>query len=83
MHVHPKARRAGVVVSEAGSVTVRVCSTPEKGKANAAVIKIIADVLGIPTSALEIVQGHIIRNKRLLVNGTTQDEAFRRLQEHT
>jgi uncharacterized protein (TIGR00251 family) len=42
---------------------IRVSAAPEDGKANAAVIKILARSLGIPKSALEIVRGHSSRQK--------------------
>ena len=56
VRVQPKARRAGVTVSESGGVTVRVNAPPERGKANAAVIETIAHALGMPPSAVEIVR---------------------------
>ncbi len=80
MRVQPKARRAGVTVSEAGGVTVRVSAPPERGKANAAVIEAVAHALGMPPSAVEIVRGHTTRDKVLVVEGLTQEEAMSRLQ---
>jgi uncharacterized protein (TIGR00251 family) len=42
---------------------VRVTAPPEKGKANAAVLKLLARALGVPVSALVVAQGATIRNK--------------------
>ena len=81
LRVQPKARRSQVTVTEAGTVTVRVTAAPERGKANAAVVEVLARALSVPTSAVEIVRGHGARDKVLLVQGLTLEEAFRRLGE--
>ncbi len=80
LRVQPGARRAGVTVNEVGSVTVRVNAAPEKGKANDAVLSLLARSLGIPLSALEIAQGHTSRQKTVLVEGLSDEEVIRRLQ---
>jgi uncharacterized protein YggU (UPF0235/DUF167 family) len=50
---------------------VRVTSAPEGGKANAAVIRTLAQSLGIPKSAISVVRGHRSRQKLLAL---TMDE---------
>lgn len=47
----------------------RVRALPEDGKANAALEKLIAKWLGLPQSAVEIVQGGKSRLKQVAVNG--------------
>jgi uncharacterized protein YggU (UPF0235/DUF167 family) len=44
---------------------VRVTATPEAGKANAAVLALLAKALGVPKSALSIVRGETGRDKRV------------------
>ena len=80
MRVQPKARRIGVTVSEAGDVIVRVSAPPERGKANGAVVEAIAHALWVPSSAVEIVRGYTTRDKVLVVDGLTQEEAMSRLR---
>lgn len=48
---------------------VRVSAAPEKGKANAAVIKLLAREWGLPKSACAIVSGELDRNKVLSISG--------------
>ena len=79
LRVHPRARRQGVEVSEAGVVTVRVSAAPERGRANAAVMEVLADALQVSPSAVEIVRGHGSRDKMVVVEGLTREEAMRRL----
>ena len=47
---------------------IKTRAIPEDGKANAAVIKIIAKAIGIPKSEIVIKSGHTSRIKILLVN---------------
>ena len=41
----------------------RVTATPENGKANAAVLKLLSKALGVPKTSLEIIRGHNARTK--------------------
>ena len=47
----------------AGVLLVRVTATPENGKANAAVLKLLSKALGLPKTSLEIIRGNNARNK--------------------
>ena len=48
-------------------VKVRVRAVPEKGKANKAVIKLIAKSIGLAQSKISLASGHKDRNKELLI----------------
>lgn len=48
---------------------VRVTAVPDKGKANAAVIALLAKSLGIPKSAITLVSGETARLKTLRLAG--------------
>jgi uncharacterized protein YggU (UPF0235/DUF167 family) len=58
---------------------VRVAAAPEDGKANAAVIRLLADALGMPAHDVEIVSGHASRDKTVTLAGIGPDETERRL----
>ena len=51
------------------SLAVKVRAPPDKGKANAAVIALLAKAAGLPKSALSIVAGETDRHKTILVSG--------------
>ena len=51
------------------SLAVKVTAPPDKGKANKAVIALIAEWAGLPKSALRIVAGETDRHKSVLVTG--------------
>jgi uncharacterized protein len=48
---------------------VRVNAVPDKGKANAAVVALLAKALGVPKSAISVVSGETARLKTLDVVG--------------
>ena len=74
VRVTPKASRAGIAgvgVDAAGCafLKVRVTEAPEGGKANAAVVKLLAKAWGVPKGSIEVVSGQTGRRKILLVAG--------------
>ena len=48
---------------------VRVSAVPDKGRANAAVVALLAKALGVPKSAVTVVSGETARTKTLAVIG--------------
>lgn len=52
-----------------GVLKVSVTKAPEEGKANAALIKLMAKEWKRAKSTIEIIQGQSSRNKILLING--------------
>lgn len=66
LRVTPKASRDRIV-AEDGLVRVYVTVVPEGGKANAAVLKLLARALGVPKSRLVIVRGRASRDKVIRV----------------
>ena len=74
LRVTPNAGRDsvdGVEVRDDGSTVLRlrVKAVPDKGKANAAVIALLAKSLGIPKSAIALVSGETARLKTLRLAG--------------
>lgn len=68
--VTPKGGRDCVLPFVEGdlAVKVKVASPPEDGKANAAVITLLSDILKIPKSRIKIVQGEKSRQKRVAIS---------------
>jgi uncharacterized protein (TIGR00251 family) len=61
------------------TLRVRVTAAPEKGKANAAVRRIVAETLGLPASAVVIIKGETAQRKVIEVAGLDRGEVRRRL----
>ena len=79
LRVQPKARRAGIGGIHDNRIKVAVNAPPEAGKANRAVIKLIADALGIAGRQVESIRGVTSRSKDIRVTGVTLTEAIERL----
>lgn len=66
LRVTPGAKREAVVIED-GRLTVKVRAKPEDGKANAAVIALIAAALGEAPSRIELLRGATSREKLLRI----------------
>jgi hypothetical protein len=69
----PKAREDAVTGIElfdgAPVLRARVRAIPERGRANAALARLIADWLGVPASSVNVAQGSKSRLKQVSVQG--------------
>ena len=79
LRVAPGASNPGIVGRYGTSWKVRVAASPEGGKANAAVIRLLADTLVLPARDIEVVSGHSSRDKIIELAGLEPDETERRL----
>ena len=71
LRVHPKASRQRLNGSHDGALKIAVTAPPEKGKANAAIVKFLAKRLGLPKSQVRIVAGEKSQNKTAAITGAT------------
>lgn len=58
---------------EGDTLKVRVAAPPVKGKANRALVKLLAKALGVSSSQVEIIRGHKARRKTVQVRGIDAD----------
>ena len=77
--VIPGASRNKIAGWIGDAVKIRVQAPPEKGKANAAVIALLAHFLDIPAKQLSICAGHTSQNKVVEVQGVSDAELISRL----
>lgn len=71
-------RIEGVTETAAGrALKARVASPPAEGAANAALVALLADALGVPKTAVRIEAGITARIKTVLVEGDRQALAVR------
>ena len=64
LKVTPKARTEGIEgVNAAGELVVKVRTAPEDGKANMAVLALLAAAFDLPKTRLEIIRGLTSRHK--------------------
>ncbi len=62
VRVTPKASRDRILVED-DAIRVYVTTVPEDGKANKAVVKLLAKALGVPKTRLDLIRGATSRDK--------------------
>ncbi|MFL5931404.1 MAG: DUF167 domain-containing protein [Gaiellaceae bacterium] len=80
LRVSPGARSSAVVGRHGAAWKIRVAAPPEDGRANAAVVRLLADALGVPARTISVVSGHGARDKLVELAGIAPDEIDRRLE---
>lgn len=81
LSVQPGAGRAAVVGRHGDALRIRVAPPPADGRANEAVVRLVAELLGVPERDVELVSGQRSRQKRIRVEGADPAEVSRRLDE--
>ena len=79
LRVQPGASRNRVSGVRDGTLRVSVTAPPNAGRANAAVLELLAATLRVAGSRLRIVRGHSSRDKVVAVEGLTVEEVQLRL----
>ena len=77
VHAQPGARRNGVTGEHAGAIRIAVNAPPDKGKANAAILAVLAGALRLKSSQLALIAGETSRRKRILLAGLSPEDAGR------
>jgi uncharacterized protein YggU (UPF0235/DUF167 family) len=79
VRVAASSMRTEIVGRHAGGWKVRVAVPPERGRANDAVLDLLAAALRIPRVRVRLVKGAAARDKVVEIEGMTPAEADRRL----
>jgi uncharacterized protein (TIGR00251 family) len=83
LRVSPGARRSGIVGRHGESWKVAVAAAPEGGRANDALVRLLAETLDIPRASVAVVSGHAARDKLVALAGLDAAEVERRLRAAT
>ncbi|HEU0223998.1 MAG TPA: DUF167 domain-containing protein [Steroidobacteraceae bacterium] len=69
IRIVPRAGSDRVCGVQAGRLKVRVAAAPVDGAANRRLCRFVAELFGLPPSAVRLLQGERSRDKRLAVDG--------------
>jgi len=73
--VQPRASRSRVVGEHGGYLKVQLAAPPVDGAANAALLELLADLLGVPRRQVSLVSGESSRRKRVRAAGVDAPRA--------
>lgn len=80
LRVKPSARTDRLVGPHAGALKLEVRAAPERGKANQAVARVVADGLEVRRTQVEVTAGRGSRNKTVVVHGLEVAAVIERLE---
>jgi uncharacterized protein (TIGR00251 family) len=67
--VQPRASRSRVVGEHDGLLKIQLAAPPVEGEANAALIEMLARLLGVPKRQVSLISGETSRRKRVRIEG--------------
>jgi uncharacterized protein len=79
VHVVPNARSDSVVGEHGGAVKIKLRAPAVEGKANAALVRFLAEQMKLPRHAIVLHRGHNSRDKLIRIEGLSEEEIRRRL----
>ena len=71
VHVQPRAARSEIIGQHGTALKVRLQAPPVDGAANEALVRLLAEALGVPRGSARVVAGATSRTKTVEVGGTT------------
>ena len=81
VRAQPGARRNEIRGEQDGALKVCVSQSPEKGKANKALVELLSKALSLKKSQFELIAGETSHQKKFLVRQVAPDELLRRIAE--
>jgi len=67
LHVQPGAKRTEVAGVHGDALKIRLAAPPVEGKANAALLRYLAEAFGVPQRAVTLVRGEASRQKTVRI----------------
>ena len=69
VRVIPRAPRTGVDGRRGGAILIRLAAPPVDGAANDALLRFLAETIGVPRRSVRLVGGEKSRDKRIAIAG--------------
>lgn len=79
VRVIPRSTRTAVDGRRGGAVLIRLAAPPVDGAANDALVRYLAEVVGVPRRAVRVVAGQKSRDKRVAIAGVDLPAVLRAL----
>jgi uncharacterized protein len=82
VHIVPNAKSDSVVGLHGGAIKIKLRAPAVEGKANAALIRFLAQQLKLPRHSIALERGQASRDKVILIHGPGVEETRSRLLGH-
>ncbi len=79
VRVHPGAKKDAINGVHDGALRVSLSAPPADGRANAALVAFLADLLDVPRARITLVTGASSRTKTLRIAGVTREQVEAKL----
>ena len=80
VHLVPNAKIDGIAGEYAGAIKIKLRAPAVEGKANAALIRFLAEQLKLPRAAIVLERGHKSRDKLVRIDGLTPEDVRTRMR---
>ncbi len=80
VHIVPNAKIDCVVGEHGGAVKIKLRAPAVEGKANAALIRFLAEQLKLPRQSIALERGHRSRDKLIRIDGLTAEDVRTRMR---
>jgi uncharacterized protein (TIGR00251 family) len=80
VRVQPRASRDALGGTREGALVVRLTAAPVEGAANAALVRLVGKLLGLPASSVTVLRGATGREKVLKLAGADAAQVRRQLE---
>lgn len=80
VRARPGAKTDELIDEHDGALRVAVSAPPEGGKANEAIIRLLAETLNLKRAQVTLLSGASSRTKRFLISGITADDLLARIE---
>jgi len=79
VRLQPRASRTGILGAHGEALRVAVSAPPVDGRANEALIEVVANALGVAKRSVTLIRGETSRDKLLGISGLEMDDVAARL----
>jgi uncharacterized protein (TIGR00251 family) len=81
IRAQPGARRVGIQGEVGGALKVAVSASPDKGKANQAIMEVLQKILGLKNSQIQLIGGFTNRQKKVLIRDLSKTQLESKIAE--
>ena len=83
VRLHPGARRNAITGEHDGALKIALTAPPVDGKANEALLRYLAEIMGVSLSRIELKSGQTSRSKMVLITRIRAEEVAAKLTPAT